>query len=659
MSSEDIVRGAWKRRSRTLPGALVALIIGLLVAPVVARAAREAQPLPAAQSIPVPRDVPYPGVMELSVDVSDVDHRVFKVHETLPVAASGDLVLLFPQWIPGDHAPSGDLAAFAGLSIRSGETKLAWQRDPLNVFAFHVQVPKGATHLDLDYQYLSATKEDIGTVFVARAQLMLDWQNVLLYPAGYFARDIPIQARLSVPKDWQLASALEPESTSGAVTTFRTIPLEVLIDSPVETGRYLKRYALSDGGQVPVYLDVMAEKPALTELKPEIVAQHRALVQQAFSLFGSHHFDHYDFLYSVNDALAFGITVEHQRSGEYALDSDEFTDWDAHLARRDDLAHEFTHSWDGKFRRPADLWIPNFNVPMRNSLLWMYEGGTQYWGLILTARSGLWSKEQARDAWAGLLANLTHTSGRSWRDVQDTTNDEIINPRRPMAWSDWQRFEDYYDEGALIWLDADTLIRERSAGKRSLDDFARGFFGVEDGRWTPLTYTFEDVVKALNAVEPYDWAAFLRQRLDHHGPEARLDGLTRGGYRLVYTDTPSEQSKGVAADHKWEDFYYSLGFHLDKDGAISDELWDSPAFKAGLIAGSRIVAVNNVAYDAKKLTEAIKLAQTDSAPIELLVRGGDFFQTVRIDYHGGLRFPHLEQIPGVPALFDEILAPRP
>jgi predicted metalloprotease with PDZ domain len=659
MQIMDMLRRSGLLRGQGMAAACVSLMIAVLAAPLMASAASEAQPVPAVENIPAPRDIPYPGVIQLSVDVTDVDHRIFKAHETLPVTGAGDLVLLFPQWIPGEHAPTGDLPAFAGLLIHSGQTLLAWTRDPLNVFAFHVHVPKGSTRLDLDYQYLSATKDDIGTVFVAHGQLMLDWQDVVLYPAGYFARDIQVQPRLTVPKDWQVASALDPESTSGAVTTFQTIPLEVLVDSPVETGRYLKRYPLTDSGQVPVYLDVMAEQAALTELKPEIVAQHRALVQQAFSLFGSHHFNHYDFLYSLNDELGFGVTVEHQRSGEYALESDEFTDWDSHVARRDDLAHEFTHSWDGKFRRPADLWIPNFNVPMRNDLLWVYEGGTQYWGLILTARSGLWSKEQALEAWASWVASLTNMPGRSWRDLQDTTNEEIINPRRPMSWYSWERFEDYYGEGALIWLDADTLIRQRSGGKRSLDDFARGFFGVEDGRWTALTYTFEDVVKALNAVEPYDWAAFLRQLLDRRGAEAPLDGLTRGGYRLVYTDTPTEHQKAAAAAGKRDDFYYSLGFMLDKEGAIGAELWDSPAFKAGLIGGTRIVAVNNVAYEAKKLTEAIKAAQNSTAPIELLVRSGDLFQTVRIDYHGGLRYPHLEQIPGAPALFDDILAPRP
>jgi predicted metalloprotease with PDZ domain len=658
MKSEGIVRNAW-RRVQMMAGVHAPLLIGMLASPLIGHTASEAQPLPAVTNIPAPRDIPYPGLIQLSVDVTDVDHHIFKAHERLPVAASGDLVLLFPQWIPGEHAPTGDLAAFAGLSIHSGETSLAWTRDPLNVFAFHVRVPKGSTYLDLDYQFLSATKDEIGTVFVAHGQLMLDWQDVVLYPAGYFARDIQFQPRLTVPKDWQVASALDPESTSGAVTTFQAVPLEVLVDSPVEAGRYLKRYRITEGSQVPVYLDVMAEDSALTELKPEIVAQHRTLVQQAFSLFGSHHFNHYDFLYSVNDALGFGVTVEHQRSGEYSLDSDEFTDWDAHVARRDDLAHEFTHSWDGKFRRPADQWIPNFNMPMRDDLLWMYEGGTEYWGLILTARSGLWSKEQAREAWASMTAGVANTAGRSWRAVQDTTNDEIINPRRPMSWGDWQRFEDYYQEGALIWLDADTLIRQRSGGKRSLDDFARGFFGVEDGRWTALTYTFDDVVKALNAVEPYDWAAFLHQRLERRGPEAPLDGLARGGYRLVYTDTPSEHSKASAASRKWENFYFSLGFFLDKEGVIADELWDSPGFKAGLIAGDRIVAVNSVAYVPKKLSEAISAAQNATTPIELLVRSGEQFKTVRIDYHGGLRFPHLEQIPGAPALLDDILAPRP
>jgi predicted metalloprotease with PDZ domain len=638
---------------------LLSLSIGLLATPLATMAAGEAQPLPAPQSIPVPRDVPYPGVVQLSVDVTDTDHRLFKVHETLPVSAAGDLVLLFPQWTPGNHAPDGDLTAFTALSIRNGDTKLAWTRDPLNVFAFHVRVPKGCTRLDLDYQYVSASKESIGHVLVAHGQLMLDWQEVLLYPAGYFARGIQYQAHLTLPRDWQLASALEVESTDGAVTTFRTTPLEVLIDSPVEAGRYLKRYALTEPGQVPVFMDVMAEQAALTEIKPEIVAQHRALVQQAMSLFGSHHFNHYDFLYTVNDTISGEITVEHQRSGEYQLDADWFTDWEGHSGRRDDLAHEFTHSWDGKFRRPADLWVPNFNVPMRNSLLWVYEGGTEYWGIVLTARAGLWSKEQARDALAAWAAELANMPGRSWRNLQDTTNDEIINPRRPMEWVSWQRFENYYEEGALIWMEADTLIRERSGGKRSLDDFARGFFGVEDGRWTPLTYTFEDVVQALNAVEPYDWAGFLRQRLDQPGRGVPMDGLGRGGYRLVYTDTPSDISKSLARIYKVEDFMYSLGFNLDKDGAISDELWDSPAFKAGLAPGTKVIAVNGVAYESKKLTEALESAKSSTAPIELLVRSDDLFRTVRVDYHEGPRFPHLEPIAGAPARLDDILAPRP
>jgi predicted metalloprotease with PDZ domain len=635
------------------------LLIGLLAAPVITTAASEAQPLSAVQNIPAPRDVPYPGVVQLAVDATDLDHRVFRVHETVPVSGPGELVLLYPQWIPGHHAPDGDLTAFTALSIHDGDAKVSWTRDPLNVFAFHVRVPKGSTKLDVDYQYVSATKASIGAVVVAHDQLMLEWEHVLLYPAGYFARDIQYQAHLTLPKGWQLASALEAESTDGVLTTFKTTPLEVLIDSPVEAGRFLKRYALTDSPQVPVFLDVMAEQSQLTELKPEIVTQHRALVQQAMSLFGSHHFNHYDFLYSVNDTLGFDITVEHQRSAEYQLDADYFTDWDGHSGRRDDLAHEFTHSWDGKFRRPADLWTPNFNVPMRNTLLWLYEGGTQYWGIVLTARAGLWSKEQAREALAMWTAELANMPGRTWRNLQDTTNDEIINPRRPMEWSSWQRFENYYEEGALIWMDADTLIRERSGGKRSLDDFARGFFGVEDGRWTPLTYTMEDIVRALNAVEPYDWASFLRERLDKAGGGVPMDGLARGGYRLMYTDTPSEVTKSLDTVMKMDDFLYSLGFSLSKEGAIGEELWDSPAFKAGLVPGTRLIAVNGIAYEAGKLTDAIKAAKTGSAPIELLVRNDDLFRTVRIDYHDGLRFPHLEAIPGTPARLDDILAPRP
>jgi predicted metalloprotease with PDZ domain len=384
-------------------------------------------------------------------------------------------------------------------------------------------------------------------------------------------------------------------------------------------------------------------------------------VQQAYKLFGSHHYSHYDFLYSLSDQIQ-QTGLEHHQSSEDGTDPEGFTEWDKTAYVRDLLPHEFTHSWNGKFRRPADLWTPDYNVPMQDSLLWMYEGQTEYWGLVLAGRSGLRSRQQALDQFALTAAYYDVQTGRQWRALQDTTNDEIINPRRPVSWRDWQRFEDYYGESALFWLDADTLIRERSQGKRSLDDFARAFFGIDDGSFIPVTYTFDDVVKALNAVEPYDWAAFLRQRLDSVGKPPPLDGLRRGGYRLVYTDTPSDYEKTGDEQRKHVNLLYSIGVHIDdsdKDGSVMEVLWGSPAFKAGLTESAQILAINGVAYSADVLQDAIRAAHGTQAPIELIVKTGDRYVIAKIDYHDGLRYPHLERDPATPARLDDIIAARP
>jgi predicted metalloprotease with PDZ domain len=406
-----------------------------------------------------------------------------------------------------------------------------------------------------------------------------------------------------------------------------------------------------------VTLDVIADKPELLEAKPEQIAAHKALVQQAYKVFGSHHYDHYDFLFSLSDRMG-GEGLEHHQSSEDGTQPKYFTDWDKSPAGRDLLAHEYTHSWDGKFRRPADLWTPNFNVPMRDSLLWVYEGQTQYWGYVLAARSGLLSKQEALDAIALTAATYDHRVGRSWRAMEDTTNDPIIAQRRPLSWLSWQRSEDYYSEGQLIWLDADTLIREKTGGAKSLDDFAKAFFGVENGSFVTKTYTFDDVVAALNGVYPYDWTKFLRTRLDGHGHGAPLDGVARGGYRLVYTDKETEYQKSVEARRKSTDLMFGLGLSVSKDGKLTDVQWDGPAFKAGLTEGVEIVAVNGETYSGDALKDAVKAAKGTAAPIELIVKTKDEFRTVRIDYHDGLRYPRFERTAATPARLDDILTPR-
>ena len=610
--------------------------------------------------IAAPRDRPYPGQIQLSVDASDVSRRIIRVHETLS-GIGPDTILLYPKWLPGTHAPEGTIDRLAGLRIVANGAPVAWTRDPVDVFAFRLHAATGVKSIDIDFDYLSPTSPQVGNLEISRELMMIEWNELVLYPAGYFVRQIPVQASITLPADWKSASALEAASASGVHTQFKPVSLETLVDSPLYAGRYASRLELDAGGPVPVHLDLFADRPEFLAIKPEQLEAHRALVQQAYKLFGSHHYHHYDFLYSLTDQIQ-QSGLEHHQSSENGADPETFTEWDKTAYGRDLLAHEFTHSWNGKFRRPADLWTPNYNVPMQDSLLWMYEGQTEYWGQVLAARSALRTRQQALDQFALTAAFYAMQPGRQWRTLQDTTNDEIINPRRPQSWRDWQRFEDYYSEGALIWLDADTLIRERSQGKRSLDDFARAFFGIDDGSFTPVTYTFDDIVKALNAVEPYDWAAFLRPRLDSSTRPAPLDGLRRGGYKLTYTDTPSDYQKASDGQRKHVNLLFSIGIDIDdsdKDGTVMQVVWDSPAFKAKLTESAQILAVNGVAYSADVLQDAIRSAQGTHMPIELIVKTGDRYTVASLDYHDGLRYPHLERDASGPARLDDILAPRP
>ena len=492
---------------------------------------------------------------------------------------------------------------------------------------------------------------------VSPEMVSLSWNEVALYPAGYFARRIPVDASVTLPEGWGFATALETVSKAGGAVSFKRTDFDTLVDSPLNTGRYWKTIDLGAPGPAPVRLNIMADKPEDLEIKPEQLAAHKQLVQQAYKLYGAHHYSHYDFLFSLSGKIG-GEGLEHHQSSQDGVGPDYFTKWDDEPGERDLLPHEYTHSWNGKFRRPFDLWTPSFNVPMRDSLLWVYEGQTQYWGFVLAARSGLWTQQTFLDALAATAATYDNTPGRSWRAMQDTTNDPIINERRPLGWRSWQRAEDYYSEGQLIWLDADTLIRERSGGRRSLDDFARRFFGVEDGSYVPDTYTFDDVVAALNAVEPYDWASFLRTRLDGHGPGAPLDGVKRGGYRLVYTETPSDFVKKNEAERHIVDLTFSIGLNIGREGVIGGVLWDSPAFKAGLISGETVVAVNGDAYSPEAVRAALKAGRGKGGGVDLLIKAGDRYRTVRLAYDGGLRYPHLEKAGAGAATLEAIAAPR-
>jgi predicted metalloprotease with PDZ domain len=487
--------------------------------------------------------------------------------------------------------------------------------------------------------------------------LNAQWLNLALYPAGHFARRVQIEPAIRLPAGWKYGVALETASFENGLAKFKVTDFDTLMDSPMFAGRHFKQFELDTSGKSPVRLNIVADRPELLETTPEQIEQHRELVRQADRLYGARHFDHYDFLLALSDRMG-GIGLEHHRSSENGTDPEYFTEWSKNAPSRNLLPHEYNHSWDGKFRRPADLWTPNFNVPMRDSLLWVYEGQDQYWGYVLGARSGLVTKQQTLDALAMTAATYSlGRPGRQWRTVEDTTNDPIIAGRRPIPWTSWQRSEDYYSEGQLIWLDVDTLIREKTGGKKSLDDFARGFFGGHDGSYTPLTYTFDDVVKGLNEVVAYDWAKFLDARARQVKPEFPLDGLARGGYRLVYSEKPTDYWKDNEANRKQVDLTYSLGLTLNREAKITGVLWEGAAFKAGLTVGDQVLAVNGIAYDAERLKEAITAAKGGKEPITFIVKDGDHFRVVPIAYAGGLRYPRLERIESKPDLLSDIYRP--
>ncbi len=636
---------------------LTAAAAALLSTPALAaRIQPPPQPAAPTPAIAAPRDVPYPGLLKLSVDATDLDHRIFRVRETIPVARSGPVTLLFPMWLPGAHSARGELNHFAGLIVTAGGKRIEWTRDPVEVSAFHLNVPAGAKTLELEFQYLSPTAGDQGRIVVTPEMMNVQWNNLALYPAGYFTRQVQIQADIKLPTGWDYATGLETASKSGDTVSFKPISFDNLVDSPMFAGRWFKKIELDPGGRSRITLDVMADDPSLLETKPEQVQALRDLVVQADRLYGARHFDHYDLMLALTDRMG-GIGLEHQRSSENGSVPKFFTDWEHTAPARNVLPHEFTHSWNGKYRRPADLWTPNFNTPMRGNGLWVYEGQTQYWGYVLGGRAAIVTRQETLDAIAAIAAAYDVREGRSWRQLIDTTNDPIVASRRPFPFLSWQRSEDYYNEGLLIWLDADTLIREQSKGAKSLDDFAKAFFGVNDGDWSQLTYDFDEVVRTLNGVMPYDWASFLKTRLEGHGP-APLDGLTRGGWKLVYTETPTDYYKNTEARARSTDLTYSIGLTVGRDGDLTGVQWEGPAFKAGLTVGTRLIAVNGLAYDADRLKAVVAATKGGAAPLELIVRTGERYRAVKLAYVGGHRYPRLERIAGAPDRLGDILTAK-
>ena len=645
-------------KSRT---ALITLAAALLAQPLAAQVAKTApvqQQL--ADATPLPVDTPWPGgPIALSIDASDTRRALYRVTETIPVSADmRTLTLLYPKWLPGNHAASGPISLVSDIHFTANGKPLAWKRNALDVYQFDVTVPAGVREVTASFIHTSPVAGNEGRVTMTQEMLNLQWEKMSFYPAGHYTRRIAITPTVKFPAGWTAYTALDGKKMTGDTVTWAQTDYETLVDSPVFAGEYAKQWPIGD----KVHLDVVADKPGELAITPEHLKHFDKLIDEADALFGARHFDHYDMLLALTDRMG-GIGLEHHRSAENSFEPNALVKWDEMDWDHNVVAHELTHSWNGKFRRPADLWTPDYRTPMQGSLLWVYEGQTQFWGYILAARSGIQKKDTVLGQFATAAATYSEGQpGREWRSVADTTNDPVANGRRPIPYSSLQRSEDYYVEGALTWLEADQIIRKGTGGQKGLDDFAKAFFGVRNGDWGELTYDFDEVARTLNSVYPYDWATFLDTRLRQPNQPAPLRGIEAAGYKLVWKDTPNPYDKGRAEGGKYVNLFYSLGVNIDKDGKVVSTLWDGPAFNAGVVNGAQVVAVNGDTYSKDAMTDAITAAKNGpngkGAPIQLLVKRGDRYDTVAVDYHKGLRYPWLEPVSSGEQGLDRLLAPR-
>ena len=607
--------------------------------------------------IPAPTKATYPGVIRYEVDATDVERKIVNVRQTIPVT-TGDLVLLYPKFLPGNHADTGPIQLLSGLTVTANGQRIEWLRDTIDPYAFHINVPQGVSEIIVEFQWLTQPSNSQWRVVMTPDMVNLQWEKALLYPAGYHSTGITFAPSIKLPQGWNYGVSLDTESFENGIATFKPVDLYNLIDSPLFGGANFNRVDIDPRGEA-VHLNIVGDKPEQIRPTPEQVRYYEDLITQADRLFGARPFDRYEFLVAATNQMG-GIGLEHHRSSENTVPTDFFTNWGKNLGSLGLLPHEYVHTWNGKRNRPADELTANHNIPSQNTLLWVYEGQTEYWGDVLTARSGLAPAQDIITSLAQIAAFYENQPGRQWRPLQDTNNHNLLGYRTSNPYASWMRGTgDYYREALLVWLDADTLIREGTNDRKSLDDFAKSFFGGDDGSYAPRGYVFEDVVAHLNAVYPHDWATFLRTRLDATGPDAKapLDGLARAGYRLTYTDALTDAEKKIQTGWK-NDFQYSLGFTLGGNNQISNIRWGGPAFEADIGPGWQLVAISDQEASADKLREAVTANKDGSSPIRLLMKRGEQFRTVQFDYTGGLRHPRLERIEGTRDRLSDILSPR-
>jgi predicted metalloprotease with PDZ domain len=626
------------------------ITLPILVLSAVLSFAQKRRPQPEASAAPAQP-------IKVSVDATHAPEKILHAQLQIPVTA-GEVNLVFPKWIPGEHGPTGPITDLTGLKFFANGQRLTWRRDLVEMYEFHVNVPQGVNTLEATLDLvMPAPPEGFSSGASATTQLnMLSWNQVVLYVLGPNTDNIPVVASLKLPAGWKYGTALPVTSESGGQINFQQVSLTTLVDSPVLAGAHFRRIPLTPEGPIQHYIDEVSDGDAALQMPQPTIDAYKRLIAETGALFQARHYRDYHFLLTLSDHTAhFGL--EHHESSDDRVAERTMIDDDARWLAGALLPHEMTHSWNGKYRRPKGLATPDYQKPMEGDLLWVYEGMTDYWGDILAARTGLWNKQQFLDETADLAAALDHTPGRSWRPLQDTADAAQILYSAPPEFESWRRSVDYYPEGFLIWLEADTVIRQQTNGQKSLNDFCRIFY---DGGNTPpkvIPYTFDDVVNTLNQVAPYDWRKFLRDRLDTYGPGAPLGGITNGGWKLVYDEKQSEFTKAMEQVHKFVDARFSIGLSLDDKGGIQDVIYDSPAWKAGIAPGTVLVAVNGRKFDPDLLRDALKEGKGNGPNLELLVMNGDYYKTFTLNYHDGEKYAHLVRDESKPDVLSEIIKP--
>jgi predicted metalloprotease with PDZ domain len=600
--------------------------------------------------------------VRVRLDATDVPHRLLHVQMTMPVEP-GPLTLQYPQWIPGEHGPTGPINDLVNLKFSSNGQPIPWDRDTVDMFGFHMTVPPGVTSLDISFDFIL---QPDGSGFSSGASAdsdlaVLSWNQVLLYPKGTSPDQLRYQATLRVPASWRYGTALPVARESGSEVEFQPVSLTTLIDSPVSTGTHYRTIDLGTGPDTNStarhYLHLVSDSDAALEMPAEEIEHYKNLVAETGALFGSRHYGSYHFLLTLSDHVAhFGL--EHHESSDDRIGESGVTDETARRVDAGLLPHEFVHSWNGKYRRPAGLATPDYNQPMKGDLLWIYEGLTEYLGEILTPRSGLQSADDFRDELAINTAELDRESGRTWRPLEDTAAAAQLLYDARGDYAGLRRSVDFYEEGTLIWLEVDVMIRQLSHGAKSLDDFCRAFHGGPGGAPALKPYSFEDVVAALNAVQPYDWAALLRRRVYDVAPRAPVGGIENGGWKLIFNETPSSMWRAREAEHKQVNLSYSLGMLMNDSGTVEDVAVGGPAQKAGISPAEQVIAVNGHQYSSTIMHEAVAKSTKTTELLELLIKDGEYYRTMRVDYHGGERYPHLERDESKPDVLSQIIAPK-